>query len=118
MKSGCALMDAFCDPTRIKIMHALRDTTLAASELAHVIGRSRSATSQRLRVLRETDAIIANPRAMWCDTRCPKMCPARSSKRRLPSSTSFSRGRRPLRGRPPWVFASALLAGRRLADSA
>ena len=47
-------MDAFCDPTRIKIMHALRDTTLAASELAHVIGRSRSATSQRLRVLRET----------------------------------------------------------------
>lgn len=54
-----ALLDALCDPTRIKIVRALRDTTLAASDLAHVIGRNRSATSQHLRVLREIGAINA-----------------------------------------------------------
>jgi DNA-binding transcriptional ArsR family regulator len=54
-----ALMDALCDPTRIKIVRALRDTTLAASDLAHVVGRNRSATSQHLRVLREIGAIVA-----------------------------------------------------------
>jgi ArsR family transcriptional regulator len=54
-----ALLDALCDPTRIKIVRALRDTTLAASDLAHVIGRNRSATSQHLRKLRELGAIVA-----------------------------------------------------------
>jgi DNA-binding transcriptional ArsR family regulator len=54
-----ALMDALCDPARIKIVRALRDTTLAASDLAHVIGRNRSATSQHLRVLREHGAIVS-----------------------------------------------------------
>ncbi|MDQ2914418.1 MAG: metalloregulator ArsR/SmtB family transcription factor [Chloroflexota bacterium] len=54
-----ALLDALCDPTRIKIVRALRDTTLAASDLAHVIRRNRSATSQHLRVLRELGAIVA-----------------------------------------------------------
>lgn len=54
-----ALLDAFCDPTRITIVRALRDTTLAAGDLAHVIGRSRAATSQHLRVLRELGAVIA-----------------------------------------------------------
>ena len=53
------LMDALCDPTRIKIVRALRDTTLAASDVAHVVGRNRSATSQHLRVLRELGAIVA-----------------------------------------------------------
>lgn len=55
-----ALLDALCDPARIKIVRALRDTTLAASDLAHVIGRNRSATSQHLRVLRDRGAIVAN----------------------------------------------------------
>lgn len=54
-----ALLDALCDPARIKIVRALRDSTLAASDLAHVIGRNRSATSQHLRVLRELGAIVA-----------------------------------------------------------
>ncbi|MGH2450431.1 MAG: ArsR/SmtB family transcription factor [Candidatus Limnocylindria bacterium] len=53
-----ALLDALCDPNRIKIVRALRDTTLAASDLAHVIGRNRAATSQHLRVLRELGAVI------------------------------------------------------------
>jgi ArsR family transcriptional regulator len=53
------LLDALCDPARIKIVRALRDTTLAAGDLAHVIGRDRAATSQHLRVLRELGAIVA-----------------------------------------------------------
>ena len=53
------LLDGLCDPTRIKIVRALRDTTLAASDLAHVIGRNRTATSQHLRKLRELGAIVA-----------------------------------------------------------
>ncbi len=53
------LLDALCDPARIKIVRALRDTTLAASDLAHVIGRNRPATSQHLRVLRDVGAIVA-----------------------------------------------------------
>ena len=36
---------------------ALRDNQLAASDLARVLGRSRSATSQHLRVLREADVV-------------------------------------------------------------
>jgi DNA-binding transcriptional ArsR family regulator len=54
-----ALLEALCDPNRVKIVRALRDTTLAASDLAHVIGRNRSATSQHLRVLRELGAIVS-----------------------------------------------------------
>jgi ArsR family transcriptional regulator len=52
------LLDALCDPSRVKIVRALRDTTLAASDLAHLIGRNRSVTSQHLRVLRERGAIV------------------------------------------------------------
>lgn len=54
-----ALLDALCDPTRIKIVRALRDTKLAASDLAQVIGRDRAATSQHLRVLRESGAVTS-----------------------------------------------------------
>lgn len=54
-----ALLDALCDPTRIKIVRALRDTTLAASDIAHVVGRDRAATSQHLRVLRELGVVVA-----------------------------------------------------------
>ena len=36
------LLDALCDATRVKIVQALSaDNTLAAGDLAHVIGRSR-----------------------------------------------------------------------------
>jgi DNA-binding transcriptional ArsR family regulator len=53
-----ALLEGLCDPARIKIVRALRETTLAASDLAHVIGRTRPATSQHLRVLRELGAVV------------------------------------------------------------
>jgi DNA-binding transcriptional ArsR family regulator len=51
------LLDVLCDATRLKIVRALRDNQLAASDLARVLGRSRSATSQHLRVLREADVV-------------------------------------------------------------
>jgi DNA-binding transcriptional ArsR family regulator len=57
-KRMSALLDALCDPARIKIVRALRETTLAASDLAHVIGRNRSVTSQHLSVLRDRGAIV------------------------------------------------------------
>ena len=51
------LLDVLCDGTRLKIVRTLRDNQLAASDLARVLGRSRSATSQHLRVLREADVV-------------------------------------------------------------
>src|SRR5204863_165257 len=51
------LLDVLCDGTRLKIVRALRDNQLAASDLARILGRSRSATSQHLRVLREADVV-------------------------------------------------------------
>jgi ArsR family transcriptional regulator len=52
------LLDALCDATRVKILRALSADTLAAGDLAHVVGRSRSATSQHLKVLRDVGAVI------------------------------------------------------------
>jgi len=53
------LLDTVCDPARLQILRALRETPLAASDLAQVIGRTRSATSQHLRVLREANVVTA-----------------------------------------------------------
>ena len=53
------LLEALCDATRVKIVRALSDdNTMAAGDLAHVIGRSRSATSQHLKVLRDLGAVV------------------------------------------------------------
>jgi ArsR family transcriptional regulator len=54
-----ALAEALCDPTRMKIVQALTANTLAAGDLAQVIGRSRSATSQHLKVLRDLGAVVS-----------------------------------------------------------
>lgn len=51
------LLEVLCDGTRLKIVRALRDNELAASDLARILGRSRSATSQHLRVLREAAVV-------------------------------------------------------------
>ena len=42
------ILDSLCDPTRLKIVRALRKATLPASDIARVIGRSRAATSKHL----------------------------------------------------------------------
>src|SRR5256886_15468629 len=51
------LLDVLCDGTRRKIVRALRDNQLAASDLARVLVRSRAATSQHLRVLRGAEVV-------------------------------------------------------------
>jgi len=52
------VLESLCDPTRLRIVRALRDTTLAASDIARVISRSRAATSQHLKVLRDVGAVV------------------------------------------------------------
>ena len=54
------MLEAICDATRVKIVQALSESNkLAAGDLAHVIGRSRSATSQHLKVLRDIGVVVA-----------------------------------------------------------
>lgn len=57
-----AVLESLCEPTRLNMLRALCKTPLAASDLAQVIGRTRSATSQHLRVLREANAVVAERR--------------------------------------------------------
>lgn len=52
------LLECICDPTRLNVVRALRAGPLAASDLARVLGRTPSATSQHLRVLRELDVVV------------------------------------------------------------
>lgn len=54
-----ANLETLCSPVRVKIMRALAESELAAGDLALVIGRSRSATSQHLKVLREAGAVMS-----------------------------------------------------------
>lgn len=56
-RAAKGILRSLCDPTRLKIIRALVETPLAASDLARVIKRSRAATSQHLKVLREVDAV-------------------------------------------------------------
>lgn len=56
------LLGAACDVTRLNMLRALRRGPLAASDLSLIVGRTRSATSQHLRVLREADAVVAERR--------------------------------------------------------
>lgn len=51
------ILDVPCDAARLKIVRALRDNQLAASDLARILGRSRSARSPHLRVLREAGVV-------------------------------------------------------------
>ena len=53
------IVECASDLTRLKIVRALIETPLAASDLARVVGRSAAATSQHMRVLRELGAVTA-----------------------------------------------------------
>lgn len=53
------VLESASDLTRIKIVRALVETPLAASDLARVVDRSAAATSQHIRVLREVGAVTA-----------------------------------------------------------
>jgi DNA-binding transcriptional ArsR family regulator len=52
-------LESICSPVRVKILRALAQSDLAAGDLALVIGRSASATSQHLRVLRDAGVVRA-----------------------------------------------------------
>jgi ArsR family transcriptional regulator len=53
------ILDSLCDPSRLRIVQALRATPLTVSELSGVIAKSRAATSQHLKVLRGVEAVTA-----------------------------------------------------------
>jgi DNA-binding transcriptional ArsR family regulator len=58
-RQASRVLGVACDPARLKIVRALQATPMAASDLARLIGKTRSATSQHLRVLREIEAVVA-----------------------------------------------------------
>lgn len=58
-RAAARVITCICDPTRLKIVRALQATELAAGDLALVIGRSRSATSHHLRILRDASAVLS-----------------------------------------------------------
>ncbi|HET6318783.1 MAG TPA: metalloregulator ArsR/SmtB family transcription factor [Chloroflexota bacterium] len=51
-----------CEPTRTQIVRALSAGPLSVGELAAILGRSKSATSQHLRVLREGGVVVPRRR--------------------------------------------------------
>jgi DNA-binding transcriptional ArsR family regulator len=58
-REAIRVVECASDLTRLKIVRALIETPLAASDLARVVGRSAAATSQHMRVLRELGAVSA-----------------------------------------------------------
>lgn len=51
------LFKAISDPTRIKILYALRNETLSVTELTYVIEMTQSAVSHQLRILRDAKLV-------------------------------------------------------------
>lgn len=51
-----------CEPTRTQIVRALEPGALSVGDLASTIGRSKSATSQHLRILRDSGVVFARRR--------------------------------------------------------
>ena len=54
--------EVVCQPTRTQIVRALSSGPLAVGDLASILGRSKSATSQHLRVLRDGGVVVARRR--------------------------------------------------------
>ena len=51
--------DVMCEPTRTQIVRALSAGPLSVGDLASILRRSKSATSQHLRVLRDAGVVSA-----------------------------------------------------------
>ena len=49
--------DVICEPTRTQIVRALMNGPLSVTDLANILNRSKSATSQHLRVLRNRGVV-------------------------------------------------------------
>ena len=59
------VLESLCDPSRLRIVQALRATPLTVSELSRVISKTRAATSQHLKVLRTVEAVTAERRGQF-----------------------------------------------------
>lgn len=59
------ILETLCDPSRFRIVQALRATPLTVSEISRVISKTRAATSQHLKVLRDVDAVTAQRRGQF-----------------------------------------------------
>src|SRR2546428_4107659 len=59
------ILESLCDPSRLRIVQALRATPLTVSELSRVISKTRAATSQHLKVLRTVEAVTAERRGQF-----------------------------------------------------
>ena len=57
-----SVRDIICEPTRTQIVRALSPGPLSVGDLAAILGRSKSATSQHLRVLRDAGIVSARRR--------------------------------------------------------
>jgi DNA-binding transcriptional ArsR family regulator len=57
-----SVRDIICEPTRTQIVRALSANPLSVGDLAATLGRSKSATSQHLRVLRDAGIVTARRR--------------------------------------------------------
>lgn len=57
-----SVRDIICEPTRTQIVRALTPGPLTVGEIASLLGRSKSATSQHLRVLRDGGVVLARRR--------------------------------------------------------
>lgn len=57
-----SVRDIICEPTRTQIVRVLTPGPLSVGELASTLGRSKSATSQHLRVLRDAGIVAARRR--------------------------------------------------------
>jgi DNA-binding transcriptional ArsR family regulator len=57
-----SVRDIICEPTRTQIVRVLTPGPLSVGELATILGRSKSATSQHLRVLRDAGIVSARRR--------------------------------------------------------
>ena len=58
-KNAEKILESLCDPSRLRIVQALRATPLTVSELSKVIAKTRAATSQHLKVLRTVNVVTA-----------------------------------------------------------
>jgi DNA-binding transcriptional ArsR family regulator len=57
-----SVREVICEETRTQIVRALSAGPLSVGELAAILGRSKSATSQHLHVLREGGVVVARRR--------------------------------------------------------
>ena len=57
-----SVRDIICEPTRTQIVRALTPGPLSVGEIAAILSRSKSATSQHLRVLRDAGVVTARRR--------------------------------------------------------